>query len=270
MIPDNYESLVKLPGIGDYTAKAILSIGYEKNSLVFDANVKKIFQRICEISKWNKKTEVLILQNTLPLMEIISPRIINESLMQFGQIVCKSVSPVCSKCPVTKDCKAFKHKTQSLFPAREKKKITLSQSLVFIIQYKSKILVFKNKGSIGNSLYTFPKIGLTGPVPKVNFPESKTLILSHFARWLEEHPDFGRIRQEEKMAVKIFPHNITHYYTNNKELLIPVVISYKNGKNCKLPVSDEAKWLNYNELNTIPFLSAYRKIVSFLYSGKPE
>lgn len=105
-IPGNFEDLIKLPGIGEYTASAILSIAFNKQNLSLDTNLVRVGARLLGIKKlsaYNIKRIKNYLEKYLPENR---PGDFNEALMDLGREVCLIRDPQCSICPLKTDCKA--------------------------------------------------------------------------------------------------------------------------------------------------------------------
>ncbi len=159
-MPDTYEEVIKLPGIGSYTAGAILSIGYQKKYPAIDGNVKRIFTRLFE---WEESLQDPQLQKKLTskienLIPEENPGDFNQALMDLGSMVClSSTSPKCSICPLATHCKAYLHQTQTKYPKKTTKKPRrIEQKTIFIFAYKNWIAIQKRteKGLLKN-LYEF-------------------------------------------------------------------------------------------------------------------
>ena len=108
-ISKDYNNLIQLPGIGDYTAKAILSIAYDKPVIPIDANIKRIISRIYGINKSNKD----LLSKVDKFSNILHSKNISnfiQSLMDYGSLICLPNKPKCEKCIIKNDCLAFKKK----------------------------------------------------------------------------------------------------------------------------------------------------------------
>lgn len=108
-LPGSKEELVKLPGIGPYTAGAIASIAYDENVSAIDGNVIRVFSRLYDIhedvtlSSTKKKIEKLV-NESLPGSEYISDY--NQALMELGALICIPQNPRCDKCPLQNECEA--------------------------------------------------------------------------------------------------------------------------------------------------------------------
>ena len=141
-LPNTLEELKTLPGIGDYTASAILSIAFNKKFIPLDGNVERIIKRILnlksekEISKENiiKKKKILGISNRSSDYA--------QALMELGALICKPKNPLCTKCPIIKNCTSYKKKDFDIV-SKNKKKID-KFFIVKVFKRGNKILLIKN------------------------------------------------------------------------------------------------------------------------------
>tara|TARA_B100000686_G_scaffold238553_1_gene246733 strand:+ start:3764 stop:4810 length:1047 start_codon:yes stop_codon:yes gene_type:complete len=120
-IPDQYEDLISLPGIGDYTAKAILGIGYNHSVMPLDANIKRIFSRLYAFDKpIIKIIKQLSTQADLFLSKQNSSNLI-QSFMDYGSLICTPRNPNCSICKIKKNCLSYENNIQNTIPIKLKK-----------------------------------------------------------------------------------------------------------------------------------------------------
>jgi len=100
-VPDDIDALLSLPGVGRKTANLVLAEGFQKPAICVDTHVHRISNRIGYVrTKTPDKTE-FALQKKLPGKHWIK---YNELLVAFGQVICRPISPFCSKCPVARMC----------------------------------------------------------------------------------------------------------------------------------------------------------------------
>lgn len=156
--PNELEEFLKLPGVGIYTASAVLSISYNYPIPLIDANVNRV------ISRFLAKDNIITAQKNLFLSflkKIISkkkPGNFNEALMELGSQICKNINPLCNNCPISYDCKSNQMGIQNLFPKKiKKKKKQLVKVVTGIIWKKEKFYIQKrfNKKHLSN-LWEFP------------------------------------------------------------------------------------------------------------------
>ena len=118
-LPSTIEELKKLPGIGNYTANALLGLIYNQPTIAIDGNVKRVFARLLNKKKEKINFEKLILLNRKKLFIIHRNADFVEALMEFGALICKPKDPKCSACCLNKSCKYFK--SSKKINTREKK-----------------------------------------------------------------------------------------------------------------------------------------------------
>lgn len=159
-LPYTKEELLKLPGIGPYTAGAIASIAYGQRVSAVDGNVIRVFSRIYDIHEDVTKTSVKkkieeLVDESLPSKEDIS--YYNQALMELGALVCIPKNPRCELCPIQKYCDA---KDPGSLPSKAKKKARrIEHKHLYILVYKDKIHVVKRADTgLLAGLYGFDEI----------------------------------------------------------------------------------------------------------------
>ena len=103
-LPDLLEDLLRVPSIGPYSARAILSFGFDKPNAVVDSNVQRIFRRFHGVqpSESNKISDDQALVDQL--LPIHAHRQFNFAMIDLGSLVCRPVSPDCQRCPLSETC----------------------------------------------------------------------------------------------------------------------------------------------------------------------
>ncbi|NNC49937.1 MAG: A/G-specific adenine glycosylase [Flaviramulus sp.] len=161
--PSTYKGLLKLKGVGDYTASAIASICFNENTAVVDGNVYRFLSRYFNIetpinsSKGAKEFKQLAQE----LIDKNNPAEFNQAIMEFGATQCKPNNPECLICPFNKGCIAFNTNKINELPVKiksAKAKKKYFNFLVFISD-DAKTLLQKREGKgIWQNLYQFPLI----------------------------------------------------------------------------------------------------------------
>lgn len=158
--PSSYEDILKLKGIGEYTAGAIASISFDQRVPAIDGNVKRVAARIFgimdDIGKNSTFTNIRkILLREMPAND---PGNFNQALMDLGSLICKPLNPVCKLCPINGQCDAYKLGQVNDIPVKYKKvKIRIRHFFYAIIQAEEYILINKRTGKdIWEGLYEFP------------------------------------------------------------------------------------------------------------------
>ena len=114
-LPNNFEDLVALPGIGFSTAGAILSLGFKKPGVILDGNVKRVLLRMSgNKSPMNQyKTEKSLKEFAKILLPSTKHKQYSQGLMDLGATICKPKNPECMKCPIVTDCCAKEKNIQN-------------------------------------------------------------------------------------------------------------------------------------------------------------
>ena len=107
-LPNTIEEVKKLPGVGEYTANALLGSVYNQPKIAIDGNVKRVFARILNKKKDKINFDKLILLNKKKIFKTNRNADLVEALMEFGALMCKPKDPKCSICCLNKSCKYFK------------------------------------------------------------------------------------------------------------------------------------------------------------------
>ncbi len=156
-IPDSWECFRSLPGVGDYTAGAVLSIAFKKPFIALDGNVKRVMARLLgrkKLSKYNIQRFTSVLNRWL---DHNRPGDFNEAMMELGACICLPSAPMCYKCPISKFCAAYKNGSPFSYPEKGKAKRTpLHTFVACLIKEKNKILIQKRGGKMLNGLWEIP------------------------------------------------------------------------------------------------------------------
>ena len=157
--PDNHADILKLKGVGPYTAAAISSFSFGLPFAVLDGNVIRVLSRVFGIQNpydttAGKKQFQKLAQE---LLDKKNPAEYNQAIMEFGALQCVPKSPKCNDCPIVNDCIAFNTNTVSLLPVKSKKLKVKSRFLHFLVVNKNyEVLIGKRNSGIWQGLYEFP------------------------------------------------------------------------------------------------------------------
>ena len=160
--PNNYETLIQLKGVGEYTAAAIASFAFGEAKAVVDGNVFRVLARLFNIATpintGAGKKEFTVLANQF--IDPKNPALFNQAIMEFGAMQCKPSNPDCSVCPFNQYCQSFATNTVSEYPVKSKKTKTRNRYFDFIIlsDEKNTILQKREGKDIWQGLYQFPLI----------------------------------------------------------------------------------------------------------------
>ena len=146
-LPDNPKELKKLPGIGEYTANALLGLVHDKPTIALDGNVKRIFSRYVNKKERDINFEKLISINKKKLFSTNRNSDFVEALMEFGALVCKPKDPKCGDCCLNKSCRYFK--SFNKIKTNERKQIKTMHYDIFCYLNKSKQIALTKENNIG-------------------------------------------------------------------------------------------------------------------------
>ncbi len=159
-LPTEKKKLLDLPGIGRYTAGAILSIAYNQPTPILDGNLRRVFTRLFDIDKPIQipNTEKILWEIAELLLPDSNPGDFNQALMELGALVCTPKSPQCDICPLIVDCLAHQQGLQEVRPVRkEKSPLSHLQVTAAVIPKGDLVLIAKRPpGDLLGGLWEFP------------------------------------------------------------------------------------------------------------------
>jgi A/G-specific adenine glycosylase len=158
-VPNTYEELLQLKGIGTYTASAIASFAYGIPKAVLDGNVFRVLARYWgiedDIANAKSKNKFLDLANLL--LPNTNSNTYNQGIMEFGAIQCTPQNPNCEQCVLKVHCYAYLHQLQNSLPYKSKKISKKRRRLnYFVFLYKNQIAMqIRSSKDIWKGLYEF-------------------------------------------------------------------------------------------------------------------
>lgn len=161
--PNNYKDLLKLKGIGEYTAAAIASFSFKECVPVVDGNVYRVLSRYfdieTDIASSGAKKEFTQLASEL--IDKKKPELFNQAIMEFGALQCVPKSPDCNSCPLNNSCLALAKNKVSQLPIKLKKQKITNRffNYLLVIDTKNQAIINKRtQKGIWHNLYEFPLI----------------------------------------------------------------------------------------------------------------
>lgn len=162
-IPDHYEDLLKIPGIGPYTAGAVASMAFGQVVPAVDGNVNRVIARVTAYGEDPMKAagKRYIFSETEKRMSRERPGDFNQAMMDLGATVClPNGAPLCESCPVADECLAHERGEELLYPKkREKKPRRVEEKTVFLLEEENYI-AFRRRPKKGllAGLYELPNV----------------------------------------------------------------------------------------------------------------
>lgn len=163
--PGNYNDIIKLKGIGEYTAAAIVSFCYNDPYPVIDGNVLRVISRLFHIQmpidQVSTKMEIKYVLNEI--LDRENAGIFNQAIMEFGALQCVPKNPDCTKCPLADLCISYQKNMVNQIPIKGKKVKTRNRffNYLVILDGEHVYLNKRDKNDIWKNLYEFPLIETT-------------------------------------------------------------------------------------------------------------
>jgi A/G-specific adenine glycosylase len=160
-LPQNVEALQAVPGIGRYTAGAILSIAFGQPAAIVDGNVARVIARIEEIEE-QYGSPAFVRRAWAAAEQLVgaasSPRNLNQGLMELGALVCTPRNPRCTACPVRRQCKGWAAGTAEALPLRRAAAGTRALRIdLFVVTSGGSVLMETATGPLMTGMYHLPQ-----------------------------------------------------------------------------------------------------------------
>ena len=155
-IPNNFEKLKELPGIGDYTANILLALIYNQPRVGLDGNVKRVLFRLFNVNTWSAENLFKTKRNSD----------LAEALMEFGALICKPVDPKCTECKINKMCSYYKSELKIRFKKKVKIKLKSYDIFCYLKKDKKQIALTKNNNLGFLKKFNLPKIKKASKINK--------------------------------------------------------------------------------------------------------
>lgn len=160
VFPDSIEQVVALPGIGESTAGAILSISHNQNHAILDGNVKRVLSRYHQVKGHYGQAQTL--KQLWALAKQHTPNTRNndytQAIMDLGATLCTRPNPDCGRCPIQQGCQSYQHNTQAKYPNPKPKKNKPSRSIAMLIYQNKQGHIYLEKRpekGVWGSLWSF-------------------------------------------------------------------------------------------------------------------
>lgn len=248
--PETEEGLRALPGIGRYTAGAILSIAWGKDAAVLDGNVMRVLSRLFAFdidprSAPGQKALWDLAERLLPEGKSASW---NQALMELGALVCLSDNPTCLLCPVAASCEARIRGEVDRYPVRgERKKVPVVQGICAIVWRGKKVLFVQRpeEGLLGG-LWEFPTAELRGWKPRAGTAE-----------------DFVRETLGLEGSVEATLGVVRHIFTH-RDLRLHLFVYAAKGGRLRAGRYRAHQWVRPSEFERFPLSALTEKVVARL------
>jgi A/G-specific adenine glycosylase len=249
-IPDTWEALRALPGIGDYICAAVLSIAFGRAHAVVDGNVKRVLARLFLVDAPTNRSSSHKAFHALAdrLLDRRDPGGHNQALMELGALVCTPGAPRCRQCPAQEVCLALREGHVHRYPRREPRRPLPERRFVAAAVVKAgRILLVKrpDSGLLGG-LWEFPG----GELAEGEDPDRA--LRSHIEKTVNLV-----VRVERRIA------SISHGYTHFRLNLALYLCRWQSGR-VRLMGPADFKWLPASGIAELPLHGAMHKALRHL------
>ena len=243
--PRDYEAVRQLPGIGDYTAGAIVSIAFNQPYPAVDGNVLRVICRLegmgDDISQDRTKKRVAGIVG--PVIPNGHAREFTQALMELGALVCIPAAPLCGRCPVQPFCTAYRTGRQNELPLKKKKEAPrVVPCWVAVLRENGKILLeYRKNDSLLGQLWGLPIVEKMGSRLPAQLLEGK----------------YGlRLKNARKLgsASHVFSHQV---WKMDVYIFVPAE---------PVPVSDILHWVEEAELERYAVPTAFQRVLKLVHS----
>jgi A/G-specific adenine glycosylase len=239
--PDTLDELLTLPGIGQSTAGAILSIAFNNPHPILDGNVKRVLARFKAIPGWPGDSQVNkqlweISANLTPGQRVAD---YTQAIMDLGATVCTRSKPACGKCPLMENCAAFLTNSVANFPTPRINKTLPVKKLIFLFLYDNQHQVWLEKRpptGIWGGLWSLPEFANEDDA--VNWCMVNNLLIRD-----------KKIGDEQR-------HTFSHYHLN----YTPLFIETNNAMDF-VQETDRTAWHNTQQINEIGLAAPIKNLL---------
>jgi A/G-specific adenine glycosylase len=180
-LPDNFDDLIALPGIGRSTAGAILAQAFGQRAAILDGNVKRVLARLDAIRTWpgTPETERALWQRAQTLLPLTKMPQYSQAIMDFGATLCTARLPKCEQCPISDLCQALAlGLTQELPVKRSKKPSPTRHSFWLLARDVDGRVLLQRRPELGiwGGLYSLPEADDSADFSAQNLPLTKLVL----------------------------------------------------------------------------------------------
>lgn len=249
--PRDYAKVLALPGIGPYTAGAICSIAFNEPAPILDGNVARVLARLFAIRQnpksaagkkrfWSLAETLVKSASKIRLHKrfLSGPcSALNQGLMELGALICTPKNPSCDVCPVRTTCAAYRRGNPHAYPRQAARPKTVARYfLVLVVARGTRFLVRQRPTNVVNGgFWEFPNFELLGDEAERKQAAAKIL---------------RRFRKAEPM-LPVYKQSITRYRITWEPYIVRGSVNSPKA----------AKWLTTDEMQTLPFAGAHRRIL---------
>lgn len=238
-VPDSFDDLLALPGVGRYCAGAVASFGFDKRAPILEANTTRLHSRLIALDVepelapanrilWSVAEKWLPREGTRRAPGIY--RKLNAALTDLGRLICQPGVPKCGDCPAARFCAAYELGLQTTIPRVKKKSVAIQREDVAFwisrrdLEYSSvptepgapespddALLTRRPRGTLWAGLWDFPKFELKRATRGSNAWRDDPVLVERLAFFLETEVGAPPASRRPGPALKVFRHSVTRY-----------------------------------------------------------
>ncbi len=237
--PHQYEDVINIPGVGAYTAGAIMAIAFHQPYPATDGNVIRVLSRF-----YGKKEDMRLSSSRKviddlhgQLVKQANPNLYIQAVMELGALVCRPVQPRCDVCPLQSSCVAYQTKQTDVIPFLSKIKKTKTREWQTLVMVKDNhVLMIKNKAELLKDMYLLPQWEASMDV-------------------VENLLNTSQVKSTSWLKIKTYQHVFTHqtWFMDVYQLKV------------KQGTLDQGVWIHQDELSNIPIPEAHQKIIRDIF-----
>ncbi len=256
VFPQTMQQLVALPGIGQSTAGAILSLAFGQPAAILDGNVKRVLCRFYQVDGWYGVSAVL--KKLWQLAEQQTPSeqtgFYNQAMMDLGSMVCTRSRPACDICPLNGLCESNKAGTQALFPKSKPKKSRPHKHRWFLLhRFANKLLLERRpEQGIWGGLWSLPEIEQLDSLPDWQIKQ------------MGDSAKYNNIRE------KMLKHQFSHFDLSISLVEIDVAESFVRSQLNQVQESTRYQWVAWEDLQHHGLPAPVEKILSLQVGNNSE
>lgn len=239
--PDTLDGLMALPGIGQSTAGAVLSIAFNKPQPILDGNVKRVLARFKAIDGWpgNSQVNKRLWEISASLTPDSRAAEYTQAMMDLGATVCTRSKPLCGQCPLASSCLAKLTQTVADYPGSKKAKALPVKRLVFLLLRNNHMQVMLEKrpaSGIWGGLWSLPEFA--------NEDAALDWCINH------NMPILNKLLEENQR------HTFSHYHLDFRTLLIET----SELRNCVMDC-DRSAWYSSQQIHQLGLAAPIKLIL---------
>ena len=251
-VPNDFDSILALPGVGRYTAGAIASFAFDLPTPIVEANTARVMARIGAITGTN--TESKLWDFAKALLPAKHPGKHNYAIMELGSLVCRPREPLCDRCPVSEFCLSLKKGLVDKIPPEKPKQV--KEEVIFaaaaLTDGKRYLLRRIPQGEWHAGMMEFPKTTVP-PKPDKSKVSNRAWALQQLTALLKTFVDGN---------VETVYRNTIHFVVTNHRVTLEVwTVKVPKGAIKSTSLPKEYEWVSKDDLRRYPYGTAMKKLI---------